>query len=464
MSRRARQHGQPRVGWTVVLLFVGLAVGLQAADPVATDLASFLKLRGIDQAERSGIEAAVEWNAAAEGVAIKVLERLAAPAGLVSSWQQAAERLPKAGEAVVVDDRLVAARGRAMFVAPRRLNDEFATLLGQPRYDVVRVVDERGLVVDVLVPAAPREWPRWQTIDQPAAVFGLPLSTTIAPRPADPPAADQAWPDGKAGLLLAAAQVAWYPDTPLGRAGMNYGLFDTVADGKPLVAGDTAAFFALLAAVGQIDPKTIATAAGGPGDVMPLIDPARKWFPSHRGDPLVIDGTALRARRVPVDEPFRRQELGLDHYWELFVFVETPLLDVDGRLQNSYPIVCCLRDLPEGMPTGERINERVRVPGFAFKRYAYRFDAPHDDSAGTATVENERRQTTLLIGPRAIWSPAPAAASDRPFRVLLGLAAVAALAVMFGLGILYGNWSVNRTIRRSQAALPDRIDLPDGNG
>ena len=55
MSRRARQHGQPRVGWTVVLLFVGLAVGLQAADPVATDLASFLKLRGIDQAERSGI-------------------------------------------------------------------------------------------------------------------------------------------------------------------------------------------------------------------------------------------------------------------------------------------------------------------------------------------------------------------------------------------------------------------------
>ena len=62
-----------------------------------------------------------------------------------------------------------------MFVAPRRLNDEFATLLGQPRYDVVRVVDERGLVVDVLVPAAPREWPRWQTIDQPAAVFGLPL-------------------------------------------------------------------------------------------------------------------------------------------------------------------------------------------------------------------------------------------------------------------------------------------------
>ena len=97
MSRRARQHWQPRVGLTVVLLFVGLAVSLQAADPVATDLASFLKLRGIDQAERSGIEAAVEWNAAAEGVAIKVLERLAAPAGLVSSWQQAAERLPKAG-------------------------------------------------------------------------------------------------------------------------------------------------------------------------------------------------------------------------------------------------------------------------------------------------------------------------------------------------------------------------------
>lgn len=464
MTDRAGPRWQAMAGLVLAAMLLSHSADTQAADPAATDAASFLKLRGIDQAERSGIEAAVEWNAAAEGVAIKVLERLIAPAGLVCSWQKTAGRVPAAGESLRVGDELVTARGRAVFVAPWRLPDEFATRLGRPSYDVVRLVDERGLVADVLVASAPQEWPRWQTIDQPAGLMGLPLATAIAPRPSDPPAAGQPWPDEQAGLLLAAPLVAWYPDTLLGRVGMDYGLFDTVVDGKQLVSGDTAAFFALLAAVGQTDPQAIAAAAGGPGDVMPLIDPARKWFPSHRGDPLVIDGTALRARRVPIDEPFRRQELGLDHYWELFVFVETPLLDVDGRMQNSFPIVCCVRDLPAGMPTGERINERVRVPGFAFKRYAYVFESPHEKPEHTASRGTERRQTTLLIGPRASWSPVPAAPADRPFQILLGLAAVAALAAMFGFGILYGSWSVNRTIRRSQAALPDRVDLPDENG
>ena len=197
---------------------------------------------------------------------------------------------------------------------------------------------------------------------------------------------------------------------------------------------------------------------------MPLIDPARKWFPSHRGDPVVIDGTVLRARKVPVDEAFRRREVGLDHYWELFVFVETPLLEVDGHLQNSYPIVCCMRELPPGMPTGERINERVRVPGFGFKRYAYAFELPREAPQDGGATEPERRQTTLVIGPRAIWTPLPAAAGNRSFQILVGLAAVAALAAMFGLGILSGSRSSTRSIRRSQATLPDRIQLPDEKG
>jgi hypothetical protein len=463
MTGTAKHRLQVIAGMAVAVLLASPGTTAVAADPVATDVASFLSLRGIDQTERSGIESAVEWNAAAEGVAIKVLERLAAPAALVAAWRPAASPVAAAGETVAVGDSLVTVRGRAIFTAPHRLTEDDAVLFGQPSYDLVRLVDERGTVVDVITPAAPRDWPRWQMIDQPAGVLGLPLSTVVAPRPSDPPVPGPAWPDGKAGLLLAAAHVAWYPDTSLGRLGMDYGLFDSVVDGKKLSAGDTAAFFALLAAAAKIEPRAIATAAGGASDVMSLIDPARKWFPSHRGDPVVIEGTALRARRVPIDEPFRRQELGLDHYWELFVFVETPLLDVDGRLQNAYPIVCCVRELPPGMPTGERINEQVRVPGFGFKRYAYGFDAPREEKEGMVTVATERRQTTLVIGPAAIWTPTQAVASDRSVQIFLGLAAVAALATMFGLGILYGTWSVNRTIRRSRAALPDRIDLPEEN-
>jgi hypothetical protein len=264
--------------------------------------------------------------------------------------------------------------------------------------------------------------------------------------------------------VVAAAGVGWYPDTPLGKAGFDYGLFDSVADGQKLVRGDTAAFYAALTAAGRTDAKAIATAAGGPTDFLPLIDPGRKFFPANRGSPVVIEGAALRATRVAIDDPFRRQEVGSDHYWELYVFVETPLLDVDGRMQNSFPIVCCVRELSPGMPSGDRINEPVRVPGFAFKRYAYTFEAPVEKDGGLV-AETEKQQTTLVVGPRAIWTPPAADPASRNIALIAGAAALAALAAVFGLGLLYGNWSLSRTIARSRAELPDRIDIhPDDAG
>jgi hypothetical protein len=426
--------------------------------PPGAELASFLELREIDKPNRVALETATEWTPAADAVLVKVLQRLDAPGNLVAGWRAAARPVAAAGEAVVVADELLVVRGMATFVAPFKLPPELAERLGRATYDVVRLTDERGLVADVVTAAAPAAWPRWQAIEEPAAAFGLPLATAVAPRPADPPADAAAWPEASAAVLLAAPGVAWFPATPLGKFGMDYGLFDSVTDGKKIVRGDAAAFYALLAAVGRADAREV-TAAAQPVDVLSLIDPGRKWLPEHRGDPVVIEGTALRATRVPIDEPFRRAEVGADHYWELYVFVETPLLDVDGRVQNSYPIVCCVRELSPGMPSGERINERVRVPGFAFKRYAYSFEAPREQD-GTLVAETEQRQTTLVIGPRAVWSPPAEDAAARDFTMIAGIAAAVVLAAVLGLGILYGNWSMNRTIRQSREELPDRIELP----
>ncbi|MFM7136709.1 MAG: hypothetical protein ACKO1M_06520 [Planctomycetota bacterium] len=366
--------------------------------------------------------------------------------------------MPAAGEAVAIADRLVLVRGRATFVAPQKLPAELAERLGKASYDVVRIVDDRGLAVDVLTTSAPSAWPRWKPIDEPAGALGLPLSTAVSPRPTGGPAEASPWPDARPGLVVAATGVGWYPDTPLGKTGFDYGLFDSVADGQKLVRGDTAAFYAALAAAGRTEPKAIQTAAGGPTDFLPLIDPGRKFFPASRGAPVVIEGAALRATRVAIDDPFRRQEVGSDHYWELYVFVDTPLLDIDGRMQNSFPIVCCVRELSPGMPSGDRINEQVRVPGFAFKRYAYTFETPVEKD-GTVVAETEKQQTTLVVGPQAIWTPPAADPSSRSIALFAGAAAVVALATVFGLGLLYGTWSSNRAIQRSRAELPARIDI-----
>lgn len=445
----------------VVAVMMAAAGGgpvLSADERPAGDLASFLTLREIDRPRRAAIESASEWSPEAEATLVKILQRLDAPANLVAGWRAAAAPVPAAGEPVAIADALVTVRGRATFVAPQKLSAELAERLGKASYDVVRIADDRGLSVDVLTPAAPSAWARWQPIDEPAGAVGLPLSLVIAPRPTGGPA-DASFPEARPGLVVAATGISWYPATPLGKTGFDYGLFDSVADGQKLVRGDTAAFYAALAAVGRTKPEAIAAATGGPTDFLPLIDPGRKWFPKHRGDPVVIQGTALRATRVAIDDAFRRQEVGSDHYWELYVFVETPLLDIDGRMQNTFPIVCCVRELSPGMPSGDRINEPVRVPAFAFKRYAYTFEAPVEQGDRLVS-ETERQQTTLVIGPQAIWTPPASDAASRQMALYVGIAVVATLAALFGLGLLSSNRSLNRAIKQARAELPDRVDIP----
>ena len=318
----------------------------------------------------------------------------------------------------------------------------------------MRVQTAAGLV-DVIADTVPKAWPRWQAIDEPVSVVGLPVSTAAGPRPEPPAGIATPWPADPARLLLVARRVAWHPATPLGSLGMDYGLFDTVVDGRRLVAGDTDAFYALLAAVGRGTQTAIETAAGPVADAVPLIDPGRKWFATHRGDAVTFQGTVRRATRIQIDEPRRRREIGGDHYWELYVFVPTSLIKINDRVQDTYPIVCCVRDLPAGMPTGQSINEPVKVSGFAMKRYAYPLPKVQGQDEAAA-----RQETPLVVGKQALWVPEPSATEATSILgwVFLGLAGIVALVLAFGA------WRLNRDARlqrqRQRAALPDKLELP----
>lgn len=441
------------VSFAAALLVVAAAQSSLVAAEVARDVPGFLAAQQIDRAQRAALEEATAWGDDAEAVLVKVLARLEPPRSFLARWREGAAPLPPTGTPVEPGDSLKLVRGRATFVAPRVLAEPLATLAGRPGYDLVRITDAGGQVVDAVLPRAPASWPRWKAIDEPVEVLVLPLATKAEPSVGEPAAGGDPWPQPAPAALVAAVGLSWSPDTPAGRAGVNYALFDTVADGKPMAAGDTDAFYALLAVAGRVEPATLAAEAGST-DVMQLIDPRSGWFPARRGDPAVIKGNVLRATRVAIDDDVRRRETGLDHYWELYVFVETPRLDVDGRLQDTYPIVCCVRSLPAGMPTGDKINEPVRVAGYTLKRYAYSFEEPTADGA-----ERERRLTTLLVGPEAEWLT-QAGPVNASIYLYVGIAALAALAAIYALGVFSGSRSIDAAIRKTHQELPDRVDLP----
>jgi len=442
---------------TTLLLATSLLAwgGAAAADGKTEPLSAYLATWNLDPQSRAVLREPSGWSDAKLQVSLRVIARLGlAPADAFAAWSEAAT--PWDTAAAPLDDSLVRVEGRAVFVAPLALPGDQAEISQRKAIDIVRIKNAAGGIVDVIADAAPAAWPRWQAIDEPASVVGLPLSTGPGPSPTPPPANAEPWPAEPHALLLAARRVAWHPATALGRLGMDYGLFDTVVDGQKLVSGDTDAFYAMLAAAGRGTQAAIEEAAGPVVDALPMIDPKQRWFQEHRGEPVTIEGAARRATRIEIDDPRRRRELGTDHYWELFVFVPTSLIKINDRVQDTYPLVCCVRKLPAGMPSGQSINERVRISGFALKRYGY----PLPKVKGEDVGEPQRQETPLLIGRQAIWLPEPSKAGTTS---LLGWIFLL-LAGLIGLVLAFGAWRFNRDARlkrrRLRDSLPERIELP----
>ena len=434
---------------------LGLGSHLQAA---ATQLVDTLATWKIDRGSRAVLEEPSDWSPAKQEVALRVLARLSRlPTNLTAAWTADTVDVGSLDAGQRVSDLLVRVAGRAKFVMTVPLEEAEAELADRQQLLVVRVEAENGLAVDVLADHVPKPWALGAPIDEPTTVIGLPLAE--GPGPAAKAGSD--WPKTPAALLLAAASVGWLPPTPLGTLGMDYSLFDSVVDGQKLVAGDTEAFYATLAAAGRATQAGIESAAGQPGDIVPLINPGSDWFASHRGAPVTIQGVARRATRIEVDDPLRRQQIGADHYWELYVFVPTPLIKINDRLQEDYPIVCCVRLLSKGMPTGEQIGERVRVSGFAFKRYGYPLpDVQISSSQGEKQQLGQRQETALLIGKQAVWQPPPSPTTEVNSLGWIFLALVGAV----GLALAAAAWSFARDSRRhdqqARKNLPDTIELP----
>jgi len=365
---------------------------------------------------------------------VRLLDRLkAAPEDWQRAWREEAVQVPPTDLSKCRhESRPVRLAGRAVEVCQISLPAELALIAGHASLSFVRLKQAEMPDVWLVVSERPAGWPAAGQLDEQVASDALLV--------AGPAASGQ----GGAAVLAVSLRLSWWPDTPLADAGMDYGLFTSVVDGQPLGAAEAEAFYCCLAA----GKKLIATAAmrpRPPADLVPLLDPAAAWFATHRGDRLVLEGTARRVTRIPVGSDRWRAVIGQDHYWEIFLFVSTPLIEIAGKQQESFPVVCCCLELPAGLPTGDRITERLRLAGFAFKRY--RYETRQQQPAPAAV-----RESPLVLGGRPVWLPA-AVPPELPgwLRWLPAALVVAAILLLLR--------RAGQPRHRLPMPLPDRIEL-----
>ncbi len=185
-------------------------------------------------------------------------------------------------------------------------------------------------------------------------------------------------------VVLQTDRIAWHPtatDTQfeietdhvlLARHGMDIGQLDEVKPKGRLSVHDRAAFYQMLLATARI-PSSEVMSVSEQVNVTDLLQDSE----SHRGKFYRIEGTARRCVKILVDEDqLREHQVG--SYYELVVFQDPDALvkirskeDDTGKYFTTYPVVVCVRTLPDRFPQGEDIQAAVRVTGSYLKLWAY---------------------------------------------------------------------------------------------
>ena len=271
-------------------------------------------------------------------------------------------------------------RGRVKRVEKQALLPELAALYEfSEYYRVTLQLDDAPYQAIICTRRLPAAFKVGEDIDEQAAADGLFLKV------GDPT-------DEPPQLIFAALRIAWLPDKDspehfvgpdqihLARLGMDIGLLDGVRAGnrKPIGDADREAFYQLLDVLGRADPKLIRGKSSGPQDVIPLMRSPEKYH----GEFMTIQGTARRILKVNVSDADIRRRFGIDHYFEIDLFLpldNTGVVfgkDATGEtapvFNNNFPATLIVRQLPPGMEAGENIRELVTADAIFFKLWSYR--------------------------------------------------------------------------------------------
>ncbi len=297
------------------------------------------------------------------------------------TWQELVDD-PKAHRVEIF--RLV---GRVKQVDKQQLLPETASRLEYDHYyQVTFALEHAPNPVLICAREVPKAWKIGEPIDERASCFGLFIKV-----------GDSSGPDPE--LVFAVQRVAWHPDhvdaelgvtadhVLLGDLGMDVGRFDEIRNRTHgIAAHDRECFYQLLATTGRANRQDWQSHTQRQIDLAAVLNDPQK----QQGSLMMVRGVARRITKIEVPDRDIQERFGIDHYYQLDVFVALPpdmkgirLVDAKGdsagvEFTNNFPVNICVLQLPESLAKhsnrseGEFLSERIVLPAVFFKLWAYK--------------------------------------------------------------------------------------------
>lgn len=366
-------------------------------------------LVGVSPGDWATLSDGVPWQSGEDPVLLKVLYHLRRSFQPID-LERWAHDLPEEKTLREQPDRfrgeVFRLSGHVVEVSIREIPAEKAAAMQMPRYYRCRMqLEGRAGTAVVFAAAVPQSW--FPKLPHSVLADALGVFLKWEGRSPEDPAP-----------VFAARRIAWYPDNPLGRLGMDVGLLDELrppqvqSDGRSvsprdvpleqlrLTAKKRECFFQMLAAAGRAQPGALLQAAEQElarrnekrFDVAPLFNHPYE----HLGRLVVLSGTARQVVPVEVGDAQIAERFGITRYHQIALYTD----DSQGN-----PLIVCVRRLPKGMPTGAgpQFGEYVTVAGFFFGPWAYRRPPRADEPAD----QFRWQLAPLLIADEPVWHLRP---------------------------------------------------------
>lgn len=379
---RAACGGCAALGLVLAIVLQTVAQDVSTPVPPRLTAAEMLEKFGVDASQQAALFEGQGLAPSEEDVVVKILYNLPrlGRANLFA-WSQSSGSM--ADLVAAPRERhlqVFPLRGRAKRAVRRALLPEQAELYEFQHYYHVQVEladsPNHAFIVARHVPAA---WPLDEPLDEPITAAALFLKTGETS-------------ENSPALYFAADRVGWLPekinaalgvsaaDLSLAQAGFDIGLWEEVRQSPDhaLTITDREPFYQLLAALARKKKVPGQTPVSAPLDVVKLLANPREF----QGEVFSLTGVARRITRVAVGDADVRARFGVDHYFEIDLFLplqgpslrlSKPGQPTEGpRFENEFPATLLVAELPPDLAASDNVHLSITADAVFFKVWAYR--------------------------------------------------------------------------------------------